>query len=1421
MRPQITRKNHPREVGFGLLAFLLIISGFSSISVEPAKAAAGTITSGNCSVVVGETTTASIAESGAHCYVAFKSGSNTFTVPANVTNIDYLVVAGGGSGGARHGGGGGAGGLISKIGISVSGITTLNVTVGVGGAAVRPSGGLNYAVGRPGNNSSIAKNGGSGSFTTDTAVGGGGGEGGGQGAQTGGSGGGRQSASFSTGTAGQGNNGGQGGQGSDIYWAGGGGGAGAVGGDGTNAAGGDGGAGSIWLSSFTTTIATALSLTQTRQTSGDQVYFAGGGGGSIAGGTTPAAGSGGLGGGGAANVNAGEDRVGIAGTENSGGGGGGTGCCEPIAFSGAGGSGIVIIKYTYATITSISPNTGSTAGGKSITITGTNLTGATGVTFGGTAGTSVSVVSSTSVTVTTPASAVGAVDVVVTLPSGSVTSAGAFTYITVGAEKLNQCVAAVNDPLYSNSEIARLMGYLNQTALETAITDGIVGVYIASGAGTFGGAASVDAPDLFCGDSNNNTVARLDSNVTTKDFFFGGAGDDLVTNSWFSVFYGGLGADRVETLSENSIFYGGPGVDSVGATDTGGTFYQQEPDALTPTFGTPTATATGFTVNITNYDAAFTWADPTVSSGTVVVTSTSSPNRLLTVSGLNPGASATITQTNSRDGYTSGSATFTAIAALVIDLDATNRSSYSGSGSNWTNLVNGTNYTISNGTYSSSDGGAIVFNRSNLTHVNLGTPLATGSNFTKEAWVKDTVGSGDRNIVSSPKSVLFISGTTLHGGIDPSYYLVSSSNFPLNEWVHVVLTFNDSTNTMSLYLNGALASTNASVSQSYTQEIERIGAHGNDSTAFSFWTGPISKVRIYNGALSSAQVTSRFDDSKSNYVAPADNQTITRTSTSPTSPVVGGTYTPTATSSSSLTVAISIAAGSSSICSISSGVVTFNAVGSCVIHYNQIGNSSYNAAAQVTETLSIGKGTPTFSWSGVSKTFGDSTFTVTAPTVIGSVPGSFAYSSATTSVISISGTTFTVAGAGTSVITATFTPTSTANYNSATTTMTVTVSSAAARTPTFGASTATASGFTVSITNYDAAFTWAGTATASGSVAISDTGLVTVTGVAAGTSSTATITTARTGYTGGSATVSGTAIASSGGSGGSGGGGGGGSNSSPPTGGPSDALNVIIEKVTGGQKVSWNNSSAVTIIVKSFNGTESKFENVSNSLEIPNPKPGESKQIVITRPGQPDQILWTKTIYQAPLSAQNLAVKQMTNKSLQVTWKPSSTVVGYRVVITPTVGAPVIVDTTDPKFAVQTAPGQKYTFEVIAIGAGGLESGTISKSASLSTGKVVTPLLEVAQTIQAKAFTQNAKTKLAVFAKTIAPDSSILCTGSASSSAGRASAFAAASRACATLQQANPEIFVKPVATIVSTMKNPKVRKSYVVGISVVIKPIG
>ncbi len=70
------------------------------------------------------------------------------------------------------------------------------------------------------------------------------------------------------------------------------------------------------------------------------------------------------------------------------------------------------------TITKISPKRGSTAGGTSVTITGTNLAGTTEVKFGANKGTGVMVYSPTSVTVYSPAG-MGTVHVTVTTPSGT------------------------------------------------------------------------------------------------------------------------------------------------------------------------------------------------------------------------------------------------------------------------------------------------------------------------------------------------------------------------------------------------------------------------------------------------------------------------------------------------------------------------------------------------------------------------------------------------------------------------------------------------------------------------------------------------------------------------------------------------------------------------------------------------------------------------------------------------------------------------------------------------------------------------------------------------------------------------------------------------------------------------------------------
>lgn len=81
------------------------------------------------------------------------------------------------------------------------------------------------------------------------------------------------------------------------------------------------------------------------------------------------------------------------------------------------------------TVTSLTPNTGTTEGGQAITLAGSNFTGTTGVTIGGVAATDLVIVSDTSITATTPAHAAGAVDVVATNSYGPGTRTNGYTYV--------------------------------------------------------------------------------------------------------------------------------------------------------------------------------------------------------------------------------------------------------------------------------------------------------------------------------------------------------------------------------------------------------------------------------------------------------------------------------------------------------------------------------------------------------------------------------------------------------------------------------------------------------------------------------------------------------------------------------------------------------------------------------------------------------------------------------------------------------------------------------------------------------------------------------------------------------------------------------------------------------------------------------
>lgn len=113
------------------------------------------------------------------------------------------------------------------------------------------------------------------------------------------------------------------------------------------------------------------------------------------------------------------------------------------------------------TVTSVSPPIHPTNGGTSIAITGTGFTGATGVTIGGVAATSLVVVNDTTITCTVPAVAAGTASVLVTTAGG-----------TNGANTLAYYVAGVPADIYVYLSGGRGDGYVpNWTGVVTDVIE--------------------------------------------------------------------------------------------------------------------------------------------------------------------------------------------------------------------------------------------------------------------------------------------------------------------------------------------------------------------------------------------------------------------------------------------------------------------------------------------------------------------------------------------------------------------------------------------------------------------------------------------------------------------------------------------------------------------------------------------------------------------------------------------------------------------------------------------------------------------------------------------------------------------------------------------------------------------------------------
>lgn len=128
------------------------------------------------------------------------------------------------------------------------------------------------------------------------------------------------------------------------------------------------------------------------------------------------------------------------------------------------------------TINSLTPNTGTGDGGTVVTITGHHFTTVTGVTFGGTPGTGLSITDDGTLVVVSPAHAAGAVNVVITNPTGAKTVTGGFTY------------GATTDVAPSITTVAPVSGTKEGSTTVTITGDNLFDV---TGV-TFGGSAGVN-----------------------------------------------------------------------------------------------------------------------------------------------------------------------------------------------------------------------------------------------------------------------------------------------------------------------------------------------------------------------------------------------------------------------------------------------------------------------------------------------------------------------------------------------------------------------------------------------------------------------------------------------------------------------------------------------------------------------------------------------------------------------------------------------------------------------------------------------------------------------------------------------------------------------------------------------------------------
>ena len=209
---------------------------------------------------------------------------------------------------------------------------------------------------------------------------------------------------------------------------------------------------------------------------------------------------------------------------------------------------------------------------------------------------------------------------------------------------------------------------------------------------------------------------------------------------------------------------------------------------------------------------------------------------------------------------------------LVLNLDASNAASYPGSGTAWTDLSgNGRNGTLTGGpTYSSADGGSIVFDGSNDFVQCLGSLTVTEATFV--IWIRRNGPQDDFDGIIYSRSAnatgLSFFGTTnkisytWNNAVD-TYTWDSGLTIPDLTWCMIAVSVTSTAATAYLCQSGGITSATNTVS--HTSTVLDDVKLAQDDLGGRFFNGRISVAMIYDRALSADEITQNFNALRGRY----------------------------------------------------------------------------------------------------------------------------------------------------------------------------------------------------------------------------------------------------------------------------------------------------------------------------------------------------------------------------------------------------------------------------------------------------------------------------------------------------------------------------------------------------------------------------